>query len=182
MSLPMLDPVLAHTAAAALSAILLIGAVQKLSTLATFTETLAQYQLLPESALRPVAWLFPLAEAVAGTLLLVQESRSAGMAMAMLVLLLATAAVAINVRRGRTHFDCGCGTGSHTPVGWSLVARNAVLLGLLLVCGLPQLERATTWLDAFSVLSGTVFLLGTYLTVNTLLANAPRLAHLRKSL
>ena len=72
--------------------------------------------------------------------------------------------------------------GSHTPIGWTLVARNAVLMALLLACAWPVAERELSWLDAFAVLCATTFLLGTYLTANTLLANAPRLAHLRKSL
>ena len=49
--LPALDPVIGHTAAASVGALLLTGALAKLRDMALFRATLDNYRLLPEAAL-----------------------------------------------------------------------------------------------------------------------------------
>jgi hypothetical protein len=177
-----IDPVLAHALAAFMAALLLIGALEKLGDMAVFTEALAQYQLVPASLIMPVAWLFPLMEALAGALLLPTVTRLEGALLAMVVVGTASLAIAINLRRGRTRIDCGCGMGEHTPLSSRLLWRNAVLLALLAACTLPLAQRSSSWLDLLAVAMSTLFLLGAYFLANTLLANEPRLAHLRSLL
>jgi hypothetical protein len=177
-----IDPVLAHGLAAFLAALLLIGSLEKLGDMAVFTETVAQYQLVPASLITLVAWLFPVLEATAGVLLLPMATRPEGAVLAALVLGTASLAIAINLQRGRTRIDCGCGMGEHTPLSSRLLVRNAALLTMLATTALPLTTRTTSWLDLLAVAMSTLFLLGAYFLANTLLANAPRLAHLRSLL
>ena len=55
--LPALDPVIGHTAAASVGALLLTGALAKLRDMALFRATLDNYRLLPEAALGAPAWV-----------------------------------------------------------------------------------------------------------------------------
>ena len=88
--LPALDPVIGHTAAASVGALLLTGALAKLRDVALFRATLDNYRLLPETALGAAAVALPLAELAAGALLLPTASRAAGAGLALLLLVLVT--------------------------------------------------------------------------------------------
>lgn len=179
--LPALDPVLGHAAAAALGAVLLLGAIPKLRDPALLREAIDNYRLLPAALLAPAALLLPLLEALAGALLLPAASRGAGAVLALGVLALVTAAVAINLGRGRSRIDCGCGGGEHLPLSRGLVARNAGLALLALAALAPAQPRATVWLDLAATAFATLFLLGLYLATNQLLSNHPRLTDLRNA-
>jgi hypothetical protein len=103
----------------------------------------ANYRLLPETLVAPVAALLPLVELGLGLGLIagvVTDGRLRLFALPAAALLLVFAgAMAINIRRGRQAIDCGCGR-SHLrqPLGWSLVARNAVLALLVAIDALPR--------------------------------------------
>lgn len=180
-ALPALDPILAHIAAATLAVVLLVGAGHKLADRDGFAGALAQYRLLPEPLLAPMAWLLPLAELVAGLLLLPVASRPWGAAAAVALLAVVTGAVVVNLLRGRTHIDCGCGgPEGRQHLSWLLVVRNALLVGLALGAGTVAPARELVWLDALTVATGTVGLYLLYAAGNQLLANAPRLSGLRR--
>ena len=175
-----LDPLYAHLAAAMLAIVLLVGAAQKLADRDAFAGALAQYRLLPESWVDPAAWLLPLAELAAGTLLLPLATRSGGAWAALALLALVTGAVAINLLRGRSHIDCGCGgPEGRQHLSWWLVMRNAVLGLLALTALVPVAARELMWLDGLTVATGAIGLYLLYAVCNQLLANAPRLLELK---
>jgi hypothetical protein len=180
-SLPLLDPVLGHSAAASLGALLLLGAADKLRDAARFRAVVEDYALLPAVLVSAFALALPLAEGLAGALLLPSATRGLGALLAAAVLGLATLAVAINLRRGRTAIDCGCGGPAHTPLSAGLVARNGVLLLVAAAAALPVLPRPTVWLDLAAVGGATLFGLGLYLVANTLLGQHGRLLDLRNA-
>lgn len=177
-ALPALDPVLGHAAAAALAAVLLLGAIDKLRDLASFDEVLDNYRLLPAALLKPVARALPMTELLAGVLLLPGATRGFGAAAALALLALVTAAVVINLARGRTAIDCGCG-GVALPLSWSLVLRNLVLAAAAVAAAAPSAARAVVWLDATAAVFAALFLLGLYGVANTLMAQQPLLMNLR---
>lgn len=179
MTAPLLDPVLGHAAAAFLAIVLLSGAWAKLRDVALFRAAMDNYQLVPDAWLPLAAWALPLAEALAGLMLLPTSLRPLGAALAAAVLLLVTAGVVINLQRGRARIDCGCGGNEHQPLSWGLVARNAVLIALSAAASLPMAERGTVWLDLMASALATLFALGLYALVNQLMANHPRLLDLR---
>lgn len=126
--------------------IFVTAAVGKLRHLTVFEGVLANYRLLPRWAIAPVHVLLPLVELAVG-IALVLWPRLAAPAAALLLLMFA-AAMAVNLRRGRTDIDCGC----HQSVlrqrlRWTLVARNAVLALLALLCAAPvSSATVSAWL------------------------------------
>jgi len=112
----------------------------------------ANYRLLPEPLVVPVARALPVVELTLGLALLAGGQRVAVLPAALLLLLFA-AAMAINVRRGRTHIDCGCGRSQlRQTVSWPLVWRNLVLAALVLPRLLPA--PGTSGLDLATAIVG----------------------------
>lgn len=181
--IPLLDPVATSALCAVLSVIFLTGAWQKLRDLALFQANIENYRLLPDALARPAAILLPLWELAAGSLLLLDATRSAGAVLTISLLSVVTAAVAINLMRGRTEIDCGCGSlGGHVgdqTLSWGLAIRNSLLAFAALLALREDATRALVWIDYLSVAGGTLGLLGLYVTANQLMANHPRLQALR---
>ena len=99
--------------------------------------------------------------------------------MAMLLFVYA-ASIGTNLLRGRRDIDCGCnGPASKQLLSWWLVARNLVFLGLTLMAMQPTSGRQFLWLDGLTVLFGVLVVCGLYLSLNNLLARAPRMTSLR---
>ena len=73
-----LDPVLVQALAAAVSLVLLVGAVQKVRNWEQFRAALANYRLLPDALVLPVALVLPMLETIAGIALLAGPFRAAG--------------------------------------------------------------------------------------------------------
>lgn len=126
------------------------AATGKLRHRALFPGVVANYRLLPQGLVAPVAMLLPWAELGLGCALAgLGVSGMAGPALslasgsAIALLLVFAWAMAINIARGRSHIDCGCGHSAlRQPLGKPLVLRN-ILLGLLLVpASLPALPGA----------------------------------------
>jgi hypothetical protein len=181
-SLPPIDPVLSHVAAASVALVLVLAALAKLKDVELFGHALAAYELLPERWLPWVARALPLLELAAGLLLLPLATRPLGAALALAALGLATLALLLALRAGRTDIDCGCGgasDGQGPSPSPALVLRNCVLLALAALALVPAGPRATTALDVFAALAAALFTLGLYATTNQLLANRPRLHRLR---
>ena len=97
----------------------------------------ANYRLLPEPLVMPVARTLPIAEILIGAALLASGERLA-IVMAVALLLLFAGAMAINIARGRSHIDCGCGH-SHLrqPLSWPLIWGNLVLAAFALLRLVP---------------------------------------------
>ena len=135
------------------------------------------YELVPERLVQAFALAFLVAEALAGVLLAPTATRGIGIVLAMLVILAATTAVVVNLGRGRRVLDCGCGgISGRQPISWWLVARNAMLIVVLLAA--PALVSMA--LDVVSLSFGAVAFVLIYAGADQLLANSLRQATLRR--
>ncbi|HEX6017431.1 MAG TPA: MauE/DoxX family redox-associated membrane protein [Burkholderiaceae bacterium] len=179
--LPAIDPVFAHSAAAVVGAVLLIGAVEKLREPESWRDALENYKLLPSAAVPAFARTLPLLEILAGVLLLPLATRQLGALVALALLAMFTAAIAINLLRGRDRIDCGCGGNAHTPLSTAVVLRTVVLMLLAVAAAAPLLGRATVWLDFVAAGLATLFLLGLYFLANSMLGRQAQLLDLRNS-
>lgn len=174
------DPVVTRSLGAMLSVLLLIGSWQKLRDMVVFAAAVDNYRLLPDAMVTPVAWLVALTEAVAGLLLLLNDTASAGAWFSLALLAVVTSAVAINLLRGNTAIDCGCGGLSSQPLAWSLVARNVVLMGIALLASQEGASRPLVWADYLTTVGVVLGLLGLYTIANQLMTNTPRVLAVRR--
>ncbi len=131
---------------------------------------IANYRLLPDVLVAPVAAVLPWAELVLGVALLAGGPRLA-VVPALLLLGLFAAAMAVNIGRGRRSIDCGCGRSQlRQTLGWPLVARNVVLMALAalrLPAALPS-----TGFELATALAGGLSLFVLYLLFNAIAALA----------
>lgn len=127
-----------------------------------FQGVLANYRLLPDFAVVPLALTLPALEAAVGAALLCTPSAWPQLSAAGLLVVFALA-MAINLMRGRRHIDCGCFQSAlKQELSWTLVARNAVLTALLALplaagraspSGMGALEGLLTGVVLFLLLS-----------------------------
>jgi peroxiredoxin len=83
---------------------------------------------LPLRFARPIATLLPFAEFAAALLLMFRQTAWRGSLAASALLLIFTVAISYNLWQGRRP-DCNCFGQLHsTPIGWSTLARNGVLM------------------------------------------------------
>ncbi|MBF9151496.1 methylamine utilization protein MauE [Novosphingobium sp. 1Y9A] len=145
-------------------AVFLGAGLAKLRNRRVFPGVVANYRLLPEPLVAPVAVTLPIAEVVIG-LALFAGLRVAAVPAGLLLLAFA-AAMAINIGRGRSHIDCGCGRPElRQPLSRALVVRNLVLAALLLPLLMPTPPVGSAlWFVALAF--------GVALYLLTLLANA----------
>lgn len=141
----------------------------KLRSRALLPGVVANYRLLPDRLVAPVATALPFIELGVGLALVAGSGLGAAPAMAMLLVF--AAAMAINIGRGRAHIDCGCGRSElRQPLSRSLVVRN-IVLALMLV---PTLATTPAFASAewlISLAGGLALFLLTHL-VNALSALA----------
>ena len=172
-----LDPVLALALRGGLALLFAVAAWHKLRDLAAFRAALGGYRLIPERMLGGAVLALVGAELATAAALL---SSAHGASAAALLLALYTAAVLANLARGRREIDCGCfGPAARQPLSFGLVARNAALVALALLCALPVTPRAFVWLDGLTIAAAIGVGALVHAAVNALLANAPRLRALR---
>jgi hypothetical protein len=165
--------------ALAVGLVLLVAAFHKLRGWAEFRVAVANYRLLPDALVVPVAVALPALEAMAGVGLLVDGLRVAGAALAITAVGSATAAVAINVSRGRTDVDCGCGgIEGHQRLSWGLVARNALLLAGLVASTLAGPAQPLTPVAYTTLAAAALALVALYAAASELLANRSLLVDL----
>ena len=118
-----MDPAIDLILRATLALLFLVAAGHKLGDPGRFRATFADYRLVPEALVGPVARAVPLAEACVAALLAVPGTAALGKVGAAALLVVYGAAVAVNLARGRRHIDCGCAgprarpTGSRSPTG-----------------------------------------------------------------
>jgi len=137
----------------------------------------ANYRLLPETLLAPVAAILPPVELGLGMALIVSAMVGSGplhwfaVPSAVLFVVFA-AAMAINIRRGRSQIDCGCGRSQlRQPLGWGLVIRNLVLAVLVVIHGIAPPHGFVAGNVALALAAGlSLFLF--FLLFNTLTALA----------
>ncbi len=161
-----------------LVAVFLMAGMSKLRTLETFEGVVHNFRLLPEVLVRPVAYGLPLIElAVAAALLIPMIRGYAGWGAALLLGVF-TLAVTINLLRGRREIDCGCFSSElRQRLGWWLVARNAILVGLALwVADGTVAAQAMGGAGLFMGIAAAVMVAALYATASTLSAIAQRVA------
>jgi uncharacterized membrane protein YphA (DoxX/SURF4 family) len=116
-------------AAIGVGLVFVAAGIAKLRNRRVFPGVVANYRLLPEALVGPVAFLLPLAELALGLALIAGFGVAA--VPAIVLLLVFAVAIAVNIGRGRAHIDCGCGRSElHQPLSRALVVRNT---GLALV-------------------------------------------------
>ncbi|MGY4728320.1 MauE/DoxX family redox-associated membrane protein [Burkholderia pyrrocinia] len=182
-----LDPVLATSAQAGAAVVVLLGAFAKMRRPAAFRHTLAGYRLLPDTLTAPVAFAIPLAEAVCAAALLFPDTRVAGAIGLIALLVVFSAGLAINLLRGHTDIDCGCSgftaarADAPRGIGWLHVGRVLLLAALAATALVAPRTRAVVWFDYLTLFFSVLLIVCALLTVDVLLANVPRLSHLRNS-
>mgnify|MGYP001026319739 FL=1 len=173
------DPIFIIASALAIAVLLASAATHKLQAPARFTKQLADYQLLPDSLVRPSASLIPLFELVIAFALLVPVSRAWAALSAASLLALYAAAIGINLWRGRRDIDCGCaGPDQAQPLRPVLLLRNTVLVGLALLASVTPIVRDLNIFDGFVTVSASAVALLIYAAADGLLANSPLLLKL----
>lgn len=177
-SLPLIDPVIGHAAAAAVGIILIAGSIEKLRDIELFRYAMENYRLLDSRAVALLAPLFAAAELLAGSGLVFETTRPLAMWLGLGVMALATGAVAVNLLRGHDRIECGCGTGGQR-ISWGLVGRNLCLIAAIVLAAGEELPRSLGPVDYFSVAGAILALLAIYASVNQLLANQPLLKELQ---
>lgn len=175
-----LDPVLIHAASYMLGAIFLAGAADKFKDRQVFVGVVQAYGLLPVPVVVVFSFFVALAELGIGLTLWVPAAWPWAQFAGVMLLIMVTGAVVINLLRGHTELSCGCGGASaDQPLSWSLVARNGLLVALLLVASANQVQRELVWLDYAAIALAALVGFALYATANQLLANAPRVASLK---
>ena len=140
---------------------------------------MADYQLLPDSLVRPVARLVPLLELAIAFALLLPVSRGWAALSAASLLALYAAAIGINLWRGRRDIDCGCaGPDQAQPLRPVLLLRNSVLVVLALLASVAPIARDMTLFDGFVTVAAAAVALLIYAAADGLLANSPLLLKL----
>lgn len=135
-------------ARAVLAGVLAVAAWPKLADPASFAASIANYRVLPEAWVPPVAvWLPSLELCVAGALLWPRYARGAAL-LALGMLAVFTVAMGQAMARG-IDLSCGCfGGAAQSPVGWGNIARNL---------GLMVLALAALWTPASAGRLGRAF-------------------------
>ncbi|KCZ53373.1 hypothetical protein HY29_03890 [Hyphomonas beringensis] len=163
------------TAAVFLALLFLRAALHKLGDRYRFEGILADYGLIPETALSFIVFAAPILELAAAVMLIIPSVRPVGAALAASLLTGYAIAMAINLVRDHRMVDCGCG-GAPEPISWKLVVRNAVLVGLIAPTAMGWTDPidSSLALDVTSLGIGTLVLL-LWMTAETMLANDRRM-------
>jgi hypothetical protein len=117
------------------------------------------------------------AELLVAALLVLPQSRSAGLLLAALILSFYAAMMAVQIKRGRDDIACGCaGPASMLTVSPALVLRNLLCAVLAVIAGLlPELSSPV--LSAYSLAGGiAAFMVVLYICSDQLIANAQMMA------
>ena len=145
--------------------VFLAAALGKMRHWLAFQGVLANYRLLPERLIAPVAYLLPPAEASLALWLAAGLAAEWAYAAAASLLLVFAAAMGINLLRGRRSIDCGCFQSTlKQSLSWRLVGRNVVLALLLGCATVAPPVRWDAWQTSESVLAGVML----FVLLNTL--------------
>ena len=165
-----IPPLVAATATVFAALLFARAALHKLFDFTAFTGFLADYELVPESAVRPVAAIVAGAEVAVILTALVPALHAVSAVLAAGLLLGYAAAMAVNLRRGRDRVECGCG-GAVQPLAWALVWRNAVLAAFVLI-GAGASASGFGLAESVVVITGCLTVFTAYLLADQIIANA----------
>jgi len=150
----MMDPAIVLLAKAALTLLFGAAAFHKLRASREFLGVVAAYRLTPEHLGRAIARLLPVLELAVAIGIWITPARVAASLLGAVLLAIYAAAIGINLARGRRDIDCGCTVSGRSPIGWWMVARNAVLTGVALIAMAPIASRTLTPTDGLTVVGG----------------------------
>ncbi|MHB1242468.1 MAG: MauE/DoxX family redox-associated membrane protein [Gaiellaceae bacterium] len=150
-----------------LAFVFLGASIPKLLARADFQAALANYRILPDRLVAPVAQWLPRIELTAAAALFAGVFQTTvGLAVAALLLVFA-GAVAVNIARGR-QIDCGCsGFTARRTISWPAVARNVALAGVAVT--------AAIWSASGSDASAALVVGGSVVLANLVLGESRRL-------
>ena len=155
-----------------LAAIFAVALRHKVTAWVRFKAAFGAYQIVPERYVGFVAGALFITEFVTLIALLLMQPEALVLAAALLAIY--AIAIAVNVWRGRRQIDCGCGD-EPTPVSWTLVVRNMLLISLSLGAYLLQpVSYSLSWGVAVVAFSAAVVAFGIYSAVEQLIANRGR--------
>ncbi|MCB1692043.1 MAG: hypothetical protein KDI19_04710 [Pseudomonadales bacterium] len=140
----MIDPLLPGIVAVGFGLLWLFASMHKLGEHGIFEATLADYQLLPTSLVRPVARLLAYTEGCLAIAWIVRAQPVYVVGISTALLSLYALAMGINIVRGRTGISCGCSfaaTGEDARLSWWLVLRNLGLVAVAFIALVPTTGR-----------------------------------------
>ena len=143
----LLDPLVILIACGVLIAVFVRAIWHKLSDFPVFKALFADYEILPQSLVAPVALILVVAEAAIVMGLVIPATRQVAAIGAIFLLAIYGIAISVNLLRGRYAIDCGCG-GSGQGLSWFLVVRNATLIVLGVLALASPMMRAISLADA----------------------------------
>ena len=109
-----------------LAAVFAVAGVAKLADRTAFRKTLGDFGV-PDALAPPFAWLLPIAELIFAAALFPVATAVWGAAGMLAMLVAFCVAISVNLALGRRP-DCRCfGQVHSTPIGWTTLARNALL-------------------------------------------------------
>ncbi|MBL0332905.1 MAG: DoxX family membrane protein [Chlorobiota bacterium] len=115
-----------------LGQMLLISGAEKLVALKTFSNSISNYQLIPESLNNVLALSFVWAEITVGILLILGLFVKGSSFLSTLMLSVFTIAILIAMARG-LEIDCGC-FAKPEPIGWMKIFKNSLWILLSFYC------------------------------------------------
>lgn len=124
---------LALAARVIVGVLLLVSGLGKLANRPEFVRVVATYRLLPQSVVPIFGFALPLAEGIAGVMMLLGIMSPIPAYAACVLFLIFILAITINLLRGSTETECGCFAGRLEKISWSLVLRNLTLTALALL-------------------------------------------------
>lgn len=172
----MIDPVPAAILTLSLAALWLAAGLHKLADLQAFEGSLEAYDVAPRRMLAVLGPLLPVLELALAAGLLLAATRPAAAVLGALLLLAYGAAIALNLHRGRRDLDCGCmGFGVRSQISPALLWRNTLVALASLCAGLlPRTERASGWMDTWTIVAGVAVVALLYLALEGLRAAVQR--------
>jgi hypothetical protein len=165
-----MDPAIALLAKASLTLLFAAAAVHKMRHAQEFAGVVAAYQLSGERSSIVIARVLPVLELVVAIGIWAPPTRIAASLLGASLLAIYAAAIGINLGRGRRDIDCGCAFSGRgrSPIGWWMLARNAVLVSVALVPAAPIASRTLSPIDALTVLGGLCVLTLLYMATDGL--------------
>jgi hypothetical protein len=155
----------------ALAAIFALTASEAMRNWSMHAASIEQYKLLPEWMVQSAARILPALSCMTALLLLPPATASVGALLGLTLMVIFTLAVSINLVRGRAYIDCGCGGATGQRLSSGLVARNLVLIGLLLGALAAPSRGLVDPGFVTGVLGGSGALVALYFAANQLLTN-----------
>lgn len=181
-----IDPVLGDAAQAGVAVVVLLSALGKWRQPDAFRATLAAWQIVPTALVGIVALAVAWAETSGALALLAGETRVFGATVLIALFTLFAMGLVVNIVRGHTDIDCGCGglaSSADAPrgIGWWHVGRAALFAALTCTAYATPVARAIVWFDYVTLAGSVLLIVCALLTLDALIANGPKLQHLRNS-